>query len=100
MNNYGFQEKPILCFLNKLDLFEVKIKNIDLKVCFDEYNDGKDKDKALKFIEKKYKSANKKTSRQVMFHTTTATDTKVMTTIFNTIQGILLELVLRNTGAL
>jgi hypothetical protein len=40
-NNRWFENVSMILFLNKKDLFEEKIKRIDLKVCFKEY-DGKD----------------------------------------------------------
>lgn len=37
INNQWFQNTSIILFLNKKDLFEVKIKKVDLRVCFPEY---------------------------------------------------------------
>jgi hypothetical protein len=36
-NNKWFFKTPIILFLNKKDIFEKKIKEVDLKVCFSEY---------------------------------------------------------------
>lgn len=40
INNRWFQNTSIILFLNKKDLFEVKIKKVDLRVCFPEYKVG------------------------------------------------------------
>jgi guanine nucleotide-binding protein G(i) subunit alpha len=37
INNRWFQNTSIILFLNKKDLFENKIKKVDLRVCFPEY---------------------------------------------------------------
>ena len=36
-NCQWFNETSVIMFLNKSDLFEVKIKEVDLKVCFEDY---------------------------------------------------------------
>lgn len=37
INNRWFQNTSIILFLNKKDLFQNKIKKVDLRVCFPEY---------------------------------------------------------------
>ena len=45
-----------IIFFNKDDIFRKKIKDVDLGVCFPDYKDGKNYEKALAFITKKYES--------------------------------------------
>jgi hypothetical protein len=40
VNSKWFQSTNIVLFLNKSDLFEEKIKVVDLKVCFSDYKGG------------------------------------------------------------
>eukprot|EP01114_Cavostelium_apophysatum_P002008 TRINITY_DN1175_c0_g1_i1.p1 TRINITY_DN1175_c0_g1~~TRINITY_DN1175_c0_g1_i1.p1 ORF type:complete len:367 (+),score=130.25 TRINITY_DN1175_c0_g1_i1:251-1351(+) len=49
-NNPVFSTTPIFLFLNKKDLFENMIQEVDLSKCFPEYSGGKDVTSALKFI--------------------------------------------------
>ncbi len=37
VNSKAFAKTPIIIFMNKSDLFEEKIKTVDLNVCFPEY---------------------------------------------------------------
>lgn len=55
-NNQLFAKIPIFLFLNKKDLFESMIREVDLKKCFPDYNDGKDMLKSLAWIEREFKS--------------------------------------------
>jgi len=50
-NNHVFSTTPIFLFLNKKDLFENMIQEVDLSKCFPEYTGGKDVNAALKFIQ-------------------------------------------------
>jgi guanine nucleotide-binding protein G(i) subunit alpha len=45
-NSNWFKDTPIIIFLNKRDIFQEKIRHVDLKVCFPEY-DGKLRYKGL-----------------------------------------------------
>merc|ERR1711974_423653 len=46
INSPFFIKTPMILFLNKMDLFEEKIKRVDLGCCFPRYNDGLDYEKA------------------------------------------------------
>jgi hypothetical protein len=98
MNNFGFQNKTIMIFLNKYDLFTKKIQSVDLKVCWDDYTGGCDKDKACKFFQKKYNDANINKKRNLIFHNTTATDTKVMQQIFDVTRSVLLQILIEQSN--
>jgi len=50
-----FADTPIFLFLNKKDLFENMCLETDLKVCFPEYEGGKNLQNALAFVEKKFR---------------------------------------------
>jgi len=54
INNDWFKNTPIMLFLNKEDLFAEKIKKTDLKVCFQSYTDGCNKEKGAAYIKKRY----------------------------------------------
>eukprot|EP00164_Ancoracysta_twista_P001164 GFYU01001531.1.p1 GENE.GFYU01001531.1~~GFYU01001531.1.p1 ORF type:complete len:351 (-),score=124.97 GFYU01001531.1:372-1424(-) len=91
--------KPsIFLFLNKKDLFEEKIKHVDLKTCFADYNGGNDAETAMKFIQQKFTSVVRKDGRQVIPHITCATDNTMMRDIFSGVQQTILFKSLQNAG--
>jgi len=53
--NKIFESTPIFLFLNKKDLFEQMIKEVDMSVAFPEYKGGKDLNNALEFIQTQFK---------------------------------------------
>eukprot|EP01080_Neovahlkampfia_damariscottae_P008585 gene8585-410_t len=81
----GFKKKPFILFLNKFDVFQQKIKKVDLNVCpsFEEYTGGLDEDKAYKTIEEAFLALNKSKRRAVVPTKTTATDTTLVKQVFN-----------------
>jgi len=53
--NKIFENTPIFLFLNKKDLFEQMIREVDMSVAFPEYKGGKDLSNALEFIQTQFK---------------------------------------------
>jgi len=90
-NSKWFQQTSIILFLNKKDLFEEKIKTVDMKVCFSDYKDGCDYEKAEKFMRHKFKKLNRRTGREIYDHTTCATDTGNVTKVFNAVRETLIS---------
>jgi len=54
-NRKIFADTPLFLFFNKKDLFEKMCLETDLKICFPEYEGGKDVQKALAYVEKKFR---------------------------------------------
>lgn len=94
INNEWFEQKPIILFLNKKDLFEEKIKEVDLSVCFPNYDGGKDFAKGTEFIKKKMLECNEIKGRTIYVHVTCATDTANIKFVFSAVQDILIQLLL------
>lgn len=94
-----FVKTPIIIFFNKYDLFSVKVKTVDLKCCFPDYEGGCDEDKAKTFIKNKYLKLTKN-RKDIYTHYTTATDTNLITNIFNTIKVILIKKVMEQFNLL
>jgi hypothetical protein len=70
-----FRKTPIIIFFNKKDIFQEKIKKVNLNICFKEYKGGLNFKNALKFIQEKYIESDKSRGRQIYIHVTCATDT-------------------------
>lgn len=92
------QSTSMILFLNKKDLFEEKIRRVDLNVCFPEYQGGKDYTKASQYIEDKFVSTNSNSSRTIYCHKTCATDTDNISKVFNVCKDIVLKKVLETAG--
>lgn len=84
-----FTKTTIMIFFNKEDLFKEKIKTIDLKICFSQYEGGCDEMKAKKYIEEKFMSRSKR--KDIGVHYTTATDTNIMKKVFSLIRTAVLR---------
>jgi len=91
-NAKWFQETPIITFLNKYDLFEKKMldpESPDLKVCFPEYQGGKDLNAAISFIKNRIAELNK--NQNVYIHLTVAIDKQNMKLIFDSVRDSILH---------
>jgi len=90
-NCQWFNGTSVILFLNKSDLFKEKIKKIDLKVCFEEYNGGCNFENAIEFLKQKFIKLNKNQSKVVYVHVTCATDTENIRFVFNSVKDIILR---------
>jgi len=105
---------PIILFLNKKDLLEKKINEVDLKTCFPDYkgnyahpfvcaykhgltirwyydSGGKNFKACLKYLENKFTNAVKDREAEVFVHATQATDTSQIQIVWQAVKSILLK---------
>ncbi|KAL9643391.1 hypothetical protein ABK040_010009 [Willaertia magna] len=82
---------PIIIFFNKADLLKEKIAEVDLSVAFPEYKGGKDFNKALDFIMKKFNSVNSKKHNTICSFVTTATETATIKLVFESVKSLILR---------
>jgi len=97
-NSKWFQDTAMILFLNKRDIFAEKIKKIDLKVTFDDYNGGCDYDNATAFIKDKFLAQNEQPKKHIYTHITCATDTDNVQVVFNAVKDVILHRVLDDSG--
>eukprot|EP00301_Raphidiophrys_heterophryoidea_P020056 c4844_g1_i1.p1 GENE.c4844_g1_i1~~c4844_g1_i1.p1 ORF type:complete len:349 (+),score=60.89 c4844_g1_i1:267-1313(+) len=98
-NSRYFKSTSMILFLNKRDLFEMKIKRVSLDVCFPEYEGGCDYEVACAFLIDQFKSLNySSTSKQVYIHVTCATDTDNIRFVFLSVKDIMMTQNLRGNG--
>jgi hypothetical protein len=91
-----FQEKPIILFLNKKDLFVQKIRNTDLKVCFPEYTGGCNYQDAVEFIEQEFRKAagldrEMSMTSKIYVHRTCAMEKDQMLKVMSGVEQIVLD---------
>jgi len=95
-NSKWLTKTAMILFLNKRDLFEEKIKNVDLSVCFEDYTGGKDYEAAIAYITDQFLKQNESTSKEVFVHVTTATDTDNINVVFSAVKDIILRKMLKD----
>jgi hypothetical protein len=81
-----FKNTSIIIFFNKSDLFEQKIKKIDLNVCFNDYKGGKNQKQAIDYIKDTFLKTNKNRNRQIYTRVTCATDTENIRVVFDAVK--------------
>ncbi|ETO19573.1 hypothetical protein RFI_17656 [Reticulomyxa filosa] len=67
-NSRWFTKAAMILFLNKKDLFEDKIKNVKLQVCWKEYNGSNDYLDAIEFIKSVFRAKNHQEDKHVYIH--------------------------------
>ncbi|KAJ3451055.1 guanine nucleotide-binding protein g(o) subunit alpha [Anaeramoeba flamelloides] len=99
-----FSSSSIILFLNKKDMFEEKIKETDLSVCFKDYTGGNDFKKAISFIKEKFEEAkqseeveedeDEETVRELYSYETCAVNTKNVELIFKSVSDYILKTII------
>jgi GTPase SAR1 family protein len=97
-NNPVFSKSTILLFLNKIDLFEDKIKRVSLKVAFPEYSGDNSFQNASEYITNKYLELSNDKKRLIFAHLTCATDTKNVSRVFEACKITILSSNLEKLG--
>lgn len=94
VNNKWFESTNVILFLNKKDLFAVKVKKVPLTICFPEYDrKPNDYDDGAAFILEKFLTTNKsgKSMREIYQYQTCATDTNNIKVVFSAVSDIFLK---------
>jgi len=85
VNNKFFANKPVIMFLNKLDIFEEKFKQRNLNLYYPEFK-GTKSSEAIDFLKQKFCDIDKnKDKRRLYFHTVIETDTDLFKPIFEAV---------------
>lgn len=93
-----FEKASIILFLNKNDLFEEKVVQIDIGDYHAEYDGGLDYDKGLAFIQEEYFDRNENEDKTLYCHVTDATNTQNVEFVWKATQHIILESKLSSSG--
>lgn len=92
VNNRWFATTSVILFLNKKDLFELKIMKTSLKVAFPQF-DGpeKDYDAGMAYILRLFLTTDQSgKKREIYSHETCATDTENIRVVFGSVEDIFL----------
>lgn len=92
VNGEWFKDKPIILFLNKIDLFHEKLPISPLSAHFPDYT-GKngDEEASKQFFANRFRSINRNSDREIYIHFTNATDTSLLKATMNDVQDILIQ---------
>ncbi|KAJ3209637.1 Guanine nucleotide-binding protein G(o) subunit alpha [Clydaea vesicula] len=98
-NNKLLKKTAMILFLNKADLFEEKIKCIDIKKYFPEFGDRQQNLKTSKiFFRKEFECLNKAKGKNIYVHFTTNTDSKLMRFMITAVTDIVVKIQLSESG--
>lgn len=99
-NSKWFQNVPFILFLNKVDLFEQKIRLSPIKKFFPDYQ-GKSDDvnQGLKYFEDIFLSLNR-SNKPIYVHRTCATDTQSMKFVLTATTDMIIQQNLKKSGLL
>ncbi|KAH7920555.1 guanine nucleotide binding protein, alpha subunit [Leucogyrophana mollusca] len=96
INSRWFLRSSIILFLNKIDLFKVKIPKVPLSRYFPEYTGGPDMNKAAKYILWRFMTLNR-AHLSIYPHLIQATDTSSVRQVFGTLKETLLQNALKDS---
>ncbi|KAH3900129.1 guanine nucleotide-binding protein subunit alpha SCDLUD_003097 [Saccharomycodes ludwigii] len=99
-NSKWFINTPFVLFMNKVDLFQEKIKRSPIRKHFPNYQGRvNDVDAGLKYFEKLFLSLNR-TNKPIYIHRTCATDKQSMKFILSAVTDLIIQQNLKKSGLL
>jgi len=92
-NSKWFTNTAMILFLNKRDLFEVKIKSVPLTVCpaFKDYTGPNTFETGIEAIEKKFQALNRNPNKVIHTHVISAIDTTLMSKVLRDVAGVVVK---------
>ncbi|KAL9111771.1 MAG: hypothetical protein Q9227_003830 [Pyrenula ochraceoflavens] len=97
VNGEWFKTKPIILFLNKVDLFRAKIEKSPISAHFPDYQ-GKanDEEAGKKYFADRFRGINRTADREIYIHYTNATDTTLLKATMQSVQDMIIQKNLNN----
>jgi guanine nucleotide-binding protein subunit alpha len=97
VNGEYFTKKPIILFLNKIDLFGAKLKFSRLSTHFPDYDSRDDAEEAAKeYFANRFRKINRTRDREIYIHYTNATDTDLLQATMQDVQDVIIKKNLRD----
>jgi len=99
-NSKWFKDTSMILFLNKRDLFDVKILTNPVEDHFPAYTGGKSKEAGYQFFRQLFESKNRNPEKEIYTHVTCATDIHNIEHVFNAAKDIIIRRSLKDGGLL
>jgi guanine nucleotide-binding protein subunit alpha len=97
VNGEWFKRKPIILFLNKIDLFKEKLAISPISNHFPDYQgENSDFDAAAKYFADRFRGINRMPEREIYVHYTNATDTTLLKATMDSVQDMIIQKNLHN----
>jgi guanine nucleotide-binding protein subunit alpha, other len=92
VNGEWFKDKPIILFLNKIDIFKEKLAASPISAHFPDYH-GKntDEEAAKRYFANRFQAINRNSNREIYIHFTNATDTNLLKETMQDVQDMLIQ---------
>ncbi|KAH7704622.1 guanine nucleotide-binding protein G(o) subunit alpha isoform 3 [Aphelenchoides avenae] len=97
-NNPLFLKASLILFLNKKDLFQVKVKKVPLKVCFPDYKYKQNYKNASEYICRKFQKQMVNPDRNIYTHLTCAKDRDQMKFLTGSISDMIIANLVKGFG--
>ena len=98
INSRWFKDTPFILFLNKVDLFEEKVKREPIRKYFPDYPGKVGDEKAgIKYFEKLFLSLNR-SNKPIYVKQTCATDTETMKFVLSAVTDLVVQQQLKKSG--
>ncbi|KAJ3405952.1 guanine nucleotide-binding protein subunit alpha [Chytriomyces hyalinus] len=97
-NSRWFVKTSVILFLNKVDLFKIKLPKSPMGKYFPDYTGGDNFDEASQYMFNRFVSLNQSDQKQVYTHFTCATDTTQIKFVMAAVNDIIVQNNLRDCG--
>ncbi|ORY51633.1 G protein alpha subunit [Rhizoclosmatium globosum] len=97
-NHPAFKKTSMLVFMNKIDLFKLKLETSPVQDHFPNFTGANTFENASEFFSRQFVSLNKCPEKKMYIHFTWATDTKQITKVLATVNHIILSSNLDQSG--
>ncbi|KAI9928942.1 G-Protein alpha subunit [Aspergillus wentii] len=92
VNGEWFKRKPIILFLNKIDLFKGKLAVSPVSKHFPDYSGSDtDFDAAARYFADRFRGINRIPDREIYIHYTNATDTTLLKATMDSVQDMIIQ---------
>jgi GTPase SAR1 family protein len=99
-NSNWFKKTAMMLFLNKKDLFEIKIKTVPLTVCpeYQDYNGTQDFDECCEYVKEQFQSRNTNPNKSIYAHVTCAIDRGNVQFVMDAVNDIIIRTSMKDAG--
>ncbi|CDM33852.1 hypothetical protein DTO013E5_1596 [Penicillium roqueforti] len=92
VNGEWFKRKPIILFLNKIDLFKGKLTISSISKHFPDYTGSDtDYDSSAQYFADRFRGINRIPDREIYIHYTNATDTTLLKATMDSVQDMIIQ---------